>query len=48
MSSIETTMEQTPSDSRVWRAVTAVGAVLIAVAILGVMQLKYSQSQELH
>lgn len=34
--------------SRVWRALTTIAAVLLAVVILGVLQLKYSQQQELH
>ncbi|MFT4843518.1 MAG: hypothetical protein ACI90M_003998, partial [Candidatus Azotimanducaceae bacterium] len=31
-----------------WRALTTIAAVLLAVVILGVLQLKYSQPQELH
>tara|TARA_R110002072_G_scaffold174303_4_gene329486 strand:+ start:101307 stop:101456 length:150 start_codon:yes stop_codon:yes gene_type:complete len=37
-----------PRRARAWSALTAIGAVLIAVIILGVLQLKYSPPQELH
>lgn len=43
-----TTKYHRSAGSRVWRALTTIAAVLLAVVILGVLQLKYSQPQELH